>query len=232
MEFMLIFNAADPHFEPDPECMVEMGQFAQELARQKKLRRGFPLAGPDHAATVRVRDGQKPIIVDGPFAETKEQVAGAWIIEAADRAEALEIASRVPHTRYATTEVHALAGRWEATDSEKGKPWILLFHMEPGLVPTPDKMEQMIAYGTKLQEQGIQFETAPLTDRVAPARLQTRTGKVFVTDGPFAETKEGVGGYSLVRAPDRATAIDLAVRYPHAKWGKVEVREVLFFDRV
>ena len=232
MEFMLLFNVADAAFEPDRDGMAEMGRFAQELVRQKKLRRGFPLGGAREAVTVRVREGQKPVVVDGPFAETKEQVAGVWIIEAADRAEALEIASRVPHTRHATTEVHALGGRWGAPDTEKGRPWILLFHMEPGLVPTPDKMEKMIAFGTKLQEQGIQFETAPLTDRVAPARLETRTGKVFVTDGPFAETKEGVGGYSLVRAPDRAAAVELAKQYPHATWGKVEVREVLFFDRV
>jgi len=227
-----MFNVRDPGFEPDAEGMAVMGRFAKELARQKKLRRGFPLAGAEEAVTVRVKDGQPPVVVDGPFAETKEQVAGVWVIEAADRAEALEIASRVPHTSYAPTEVHALGGRYGVADPEKGKPFILLFHMEPGLVPTPDKGKEMIAFGTKLQEQGIQFETAPLTDRIAPARLETRSGKVFVTDGPFAETKEGVGGYSLIRARDRAHAVELAKQYPHAKWGKVEVREILFFDPV
>jgi len=231
VEFMLMFNARDPAFEPDRDGMAAMGRFAQELVRQKKLRRGFPLASAADGATVRVKDG-RAIVVDGPFAETKEQVAGVWIIEAADRAEALEIASRVPHTSYGHTQVAALAGRYGVADPEKNKPFILLFHMEPGLVPTPDKMEQMIAFGTKLQEQGIQFETAPLTDRIAPARLETKAGKVFVTDGPFAETKEGVGGYSLIRVRDRAAAIELAKQYPHATWGKVEVREILFFDRV
>jgi len=52
----------------------------------------------------------------------------------------------------------------------------------------------------------------------------------LVTDGPFAEAKEVVGGYNLVRAASRAEAIELAVRCPHAKWGSVEVREIMFFD--
>jgi hypothetical protein len=53
-----------------------------------------------------------------------------------------------------------------------------------------------------------------------------------MTDGPFAETKEMIGGYSLVRAKGRAAAIELAKRFPHARWGPVEVREILFFDPV
>jgi hypothetical protein len=48
-----------------------------------------------------------------------------------------------------------------------------------------------------------------------------------VTDGPFAETKEIAGGYYIVEAASRAEAIELAKRCPHAKWGTVEVREVI-----
>jgi len=231
VEFMLMFDLADESAEPSPEGMAEMGRVAQELAHRKKLRRGFPLAGTADAATVRVRDG-RAVVHDGPFAETKEHVAGVWIIEATDRSEVLEIASRIPHTRHSPTEVHALGGRYRATDTEKGKPFILLFRMEQGRVPTPDEMREMIAFGTQLQNDGIQFETAPLADDPPPARLEPGKGEVLVTDGPFAETKEGVGGYSLIRVPDRATAIEIAKRYPHAKWGSVEVREILFFDRV
>ena len=86
MEFMLIFNEPEGLATPNPDCMVVMGKFAQGLVREKKLRRGFPLEGAAEAATVRVRDGQ-PVVKDGPFAETKEQIAGVWIIDAADRAE-------------------------------------------------------------------------------------------------------------------------------------------------
>ena len=231
MEFMLLFNEYEGLSAPSSEGMAVMGKFAQELARQKKLRRGFPLAGAADAATVRVRDGQA-VVKDGPFAETKEQVAGIWIIEAADRAEALEIAQRVPHLQRGPIELHALGGRYGATDSEKGKPFILVFHLEADHVFDPAKGREMIEFGTALQNEGTQFETGHLTGNPRAARLVMKAAKTFVTDGPFAETKEGVGGYSLIRVPNRAAAIEIAKRYPHAKWGPVEVREVLFFDPV
>ena len=64
---------------------------------------------PSHAAAcVRVRGG-KTGVVDGPFAETKEQVAGFFLIEARDLNEAIQVASRIPAARIGTVEVRALA---------------------------------------------------------------------------------------------------------------------------
>jgi hypothetical protein len=53
-----------------------------------------------------------------------------------------------------------------------------------------------------------------------------------VADGPFAESKEAIGGYGIVRVAGRRDAVEQATRWPHARWGPVEVREILFFDRV
>ncbi len=53
-----------------------------------------------------------------------------------------------------------------------------------------------------------------------------RNGKVSTTDGPFAETKEQLGGYFLIEARDLDDAIQVAARIPSAKWGSVEVRPV------
>jgi hypothetical protein len=52
----------------------------------------------------------------------------------------------------------------------------------------------------------------------------------FVTDGPFAESKEVVAGFWILEAASRDEAIEIAKRYPHARWGPVEVRELLFLD--
>jgi len=227
-----MFNESEGAAAPTSQDMIPMGRYAQELARARKLRRGFPLAAASEGATARVRDG-KPFVVDGPFPETKEHVAGVWIIEAADRAEALAIAKRCPHTSSGSaTEVHALAGRYVFDDSEKGRPFILVFHMEPGFVPGPANGREMIEFGTALVHEGKHFETAHLGGGPAAARLEAKAGKILVTDGPFAETKDQVGGYSLIRADGRAEAIEIAKRFPHAKWGPVEVREILFFDDV
>jgi hypothetical protein len=90
----------------------------------------------------------------------------------------------------------------------------------------------MRAFGEGLVRTATLFETVRLADREPAARVKVRGGKPLITDGPFAESKEAIGGYGLVRVADRAAAIGLAGRTPHARWGPVEVREILFFDRV
>jgi hypothetical protein len=215
----------------DPAGFAAMKEFAGELARQGKLRRGAPLASECSGARVRVREG-KPFVSDGPFAESKELVAGFWIIEAASREEAIEIARRCPHARDGGVEVHRVRDRDTAADPEKGTPFLMVFEMEPGLGdPDGSKFREMIRFGEMLKAQGKFLETAPLASDPPPARIEPRGGKTLVIDGPFAEAKEIVGGYAVVRVPGRADAIELAKRYPHAKWGTVEVREIMFFDR-
>jgi len=54
-----------------------------------------------------------------------------------------------------------------------------------------------------------------------------RAGKRTVTDGPFAETKEQLGGYYLVEAKDLEEALALAARIPSARWGSIEVRPII-----
>ena len=224
MEFMLLF--LERKGVDDLQCFAEMKEFSGQLARQGKLRRGAPLAAESAAARIRVRDG-KTLVTDGPFAESKEALGGFWIVEAASRAEAIEIARRSPHGRDGVVEVHPVQWRDTVPDPEQGKPFLYAFRMEPGLTdPHGAKMREMIAFSDVLKREGKFIETAPLTADPRPARIE----KSVVTDGPFAESREGVGGYGLVRAANREEALEIAKRYPHAKWGPVEVREILFFD--
>ena len=71
-------------------------------------------------------------------------------------------------------------------------------------------------------------------DRLQPVSTATtvrvRDGKTLTTDGPFAETREQLGGYYLVDAKDLDTALGLAARIPGAKTGSVEVRPVMIYD--
>lgn len=230
MEFMLLFLDRTGAAKGGPEGFAAMKQFAGELATQGKLRRGAPLAAESAGARVRVRNG-KALVSDGPFAETKEVVGGFWIVEAASRAEAIEIAHRCPHAQYGIVEVHLLQWRDAVADPGEGIPFLFAFHLEPDLTdPDGAKMHEMVAFSEGLKRAGRFIETAPLAGDPPPARIARRRGKIVTTDGPFAETKEGVGGYALVRLPSRAEAIELAKRYPHAKWGPIEVREIMFFD--
>lgn len=65
---------------------------------------GHPLEPVETATTLRVRD-QKPLVTDGPFAETKEQLAGFYILEARDLNEALKLAEKIPPARYGSVEI-------------------------------------------------------------------------------------------------------------------------------
>lgn len=232
MEFLLVFNHPTADAKPDPADMQAMGRFAAELARNGTLKCGFPLADADQAARIDARSGS-PLVSDGPFAETKEVMGGAWIIEAADRDEAIDIARRTPHARAGVVEVHKIHRRHRYDDSGTGTPFLFVFKRVPGLTdPDDSKFRAMIDFADDLAAKGQLFETTPLAQTPPAARVVPNDGKPLVLDGPFAEAKELVGGYSLVRAADRATAVELATRYPHTRWAPVEVREILFFDRI
>src|SRR5262245_22733671 len=232
MEFLLLFTERKIGATPEPGGFAEMKQVAGELAKEGALRRGAPLAPGAEGASVRVRGG-KPFVSDGPFAESKEVLGGFWIVEAASREAAIEIARRTPHARYGTVEVHALRFRDAVVDPEKGTPFLFAFRREPGLTdPDGSKLREMLEFGDSLKGERRFLETAPLASDPPPARIEVRGGRALVTDGPFVETKEAVGGYAVVRVTDRAAAIELAKSYPHARWGTVEVREILFFDPV
>src|SRR5438445_4815306 len=85
-------------------CYVESAQFAQELNSSKQYLDASPLHPVATATSVRVRDGRR-LVTDGPFAETREQLGGYYLIEANDLDEALEIAARIPMARVGTVEV-------------------------------------------------------------------------------------------------------------------------------
>jgi hypothetical protein len=104
---------------------------------------------------------------------------------------------------------------------------------ELGKLSQADRKQMMADYGAFTQSiiqsghfkagDGLQPSTTATTVRV-------RDGKILTTDGPFAETREQLGGYYLVEAKDLDTAIGIAARIPGAKSGSIEVRPVMIYD--
>ena len=82
----------------------ESMELAQELTSRGQYLGGSPLHPSSSATSVRVRDG-KPLVTDGPFAETREQLGGYMLIDVKDLDEAIGIAARVPLARTSTVEV-------------------------------------------------------------------------------------------------------------------------------
>ncbi len=84
--------------------------------------------------------------------------------------------------------------------------------------------ERMLQFGAELQAQGQLLASNSLAAR--GSRVQKRDGQLSITDGPFAESKELVGGFFLLDVPTRAAALEIAARCPAAEWATVEVRGV------
>jgi hypothetical protein len=74
---------------------------------------------------------------------------------------------------------------------------------------------------------GHYLDAAPLHPISTATSIRVREGKRIVTDGPFAETREQLGGYYLIDVRDLDEAIGIAERIPGAKWGTIEIRPVM-----
>ena len=79
----------------------------------------------------------------------------------------------------------------------------------------------------ELNSTGNFLAAAPLHPTSTSTSVRLRDGKRLITDGPFAETREQLGGYYLIEAKDLDTAIGIAARIPGAKWGTIEIRPVI-----
>ncbi len=85
----------------------EYYKFTEEIKNSGKYLGGNPLKPTSTATTVRVRDG-KPLVIDGPFAETKEQLGGYYLVEATDLDDAIKIAGKIPGARLGSIEVRPI----------------------------------------------------------------------------------------------------------------------------
>ena len=103
----------------------------------------------------------------------------------------------------------------------------MLIFFETDSATTTDLMPEMGEFAGKLAAQGKMRGGASLRPRSEGARIRVSDGAASVTDGPFIETKEIIGGYFLIECADQNEAIEIAKTCPHARVGLVEVREVI-----
>ena len=96
----------------------------------------------------------------------------------------------------------------------------------PGTVPSAEAVENMMKYNRELQEAGVLLTLDGLHPPSAGARVSFSKGKPMVTDGPFTEAKEVIGGYWIIRAASREEAIEWAKRCPAGDNEVIEVRQI------
>ncbi|HEY4708634.1 MAG TPA: YciI family protein [Candidatus Acidoferrales bacterium] len=108
---LLIYGQESDWFNLTPTqsaaMQQEYGQFSKEIAESGKHLGSNRLTPVASATTVRVRDGKR-VVTDGPFAETKEQLGGYYLVEAKDLDEAITLAGRIPAARHGSVEVRPI----------------------------------------------------------------------------------------------------------------------------
>ena len=98
-------------------------------------------------------------------------------------------------------------------------------------VEMPELMQQYQAFGAEAGAAGVIVGGNALEAVTTATSLQVRNGKTHITDGPFAETKEQLGGYYLLECKDLDEAVKWASKIPSARFGTIEVRPVMVFDQ-
>lgn len=101
--------------------------------------------------------------------------------------------------------------------------YLLLIHLDEQKQPPPEAMQQYVALADDLKAKGQWGGGA----RLHPSREAKTLRHEHVTDGPFAEAREQLGGFYLVDVATRAEAEAIAARIPAAAWGAIEVRPIL-----
>jgi hypothetical protein len=115
MQYLMLIYHSEAEFGNATDAALaamyqEYGQLREELSAKGKFVGGNQLAATTMATSVRVREGKR-LVTDGPFAETKEQLGGYFLVDAADLDEAIAIAARIPTARNGTIEVRPVAVR-------------------------------------------------------------------------------------------------------------------------
>src|ERR1700719_2091012 len=101
---------------------------------------------------------------------------------------------------------------------------------QPGTMPDAKAVEAMMKYNESLQKAGVLLALDGLQPPSAGARVSFAGGKAKVTDGPFTEAKEVVGGYWMIQVKSREEAIEWASRCPGSDNEVIEVRQAQEFD--
>jgi hypothetical protein len=223
---------------PDEKMLSEMGRYNEQLVKAGALLAGEGLQASSKGARVRCVHG-KVTVTDGPFAETKELIAGFWLIQAESKEAAIEWARRVPFQE-GEVEVRPL---FELPDSpadpsrkpdgspEKAepccappaarKPGTIRFmgllkadqDTEAGILPDEKVVADVVAFMEEGAKSGVFLSGEGLQPSSMGARVRYSGSKRTVIDGPFAETKELIAGYTIIQVKSRKEAIEWTRRF-------------------
>jgi hypothetical protein len=242
MRYMMLIKATKDYEAgalPDEKTLSAMADYAEQLVKAGALLAADRLQPSSQGTRVYYADG-KFSILDGPFTETKELVAGYNLIQANSLEEAIAWAKRMPF-KEGQVEIRPL---FELTDfpvdpAEQPEGWrekeeqmraaapparkpgttryLGMLKADPdteaGVLPDEKLLTAMGAFIEEGVKSGIFLAGEGLQDSSKGARVQFSGSQRIVTDGPFAETKELVAGYAILQFASKTEAIEWTKRF-------------------
>ena len=208
---------------------------------------GVPLEPSGTAKTLRWQQG-RVLVTDGPYTETNEVLGGLGLVQARDMEHAVELVSRHPGLGHGATlelrpideealqrqaaAIAALGGKVPAARSQTRRFASFGYIPQGGGSPVSKKeldamLEQCIAFDEGRIKAGQWLRGIALQNTRMAKTLRARAGKVLVTDGPFAETKEYLGGVVELALEDMNAAVAALSHHPALAFGVViEIRPI------
>ncbi len=251
MRFMLLLKGderAEAGVLPDSQLVEAMGKFNDEMQQAEVLIAATGLHPSAKGTRLRLVNEQLSI-TDGPFTETKELLAGFWVIQTPSKEAAIEWAKRCPFEADVTALASDAEGEievrqifelddfpvnpdesgWRESEaaareqSQAAPPAVTktrqyMMNMmadddsEAGVLPSEQLLTEMGSLMAEMASTGVLLAGEGLQSSAKGAKVKFAAGKRTVIDGPFAETKELVAGYSLIQVDSKEEAIAWARR--------------------
>jgi hypothetical protein len=243
MQFM-IMRRADAATEagtpPAPEAIEDMARFNRRLADDGLLGLALGLRPSTQALRLRMWPGGDSL-AQGPF-ETSGLLAGFTIIEAASKEDAIEQLKRWPASDGDVTlelrETGCPGGCAQVPPAAAGdgKRYVILLRAdeatERDAIPPQEKLDALNAFNAAQAAAGVLLAGDGLKSSPRGARVKLAGGRASVIDGPFAEAKELIAGFWMIRARsiDEAVAWARTLPYPTGPQVEVEIRETLTME--
>jgi hypothetical protein len=235
MKFMVMhkMNEALEKGVKDPEVLAGVEELIGQAIATKIYLSGAGLKPTATRTHVLYQGGQRTV-TDGPFTEAKELVGGFALLKVRDKAEALRWCDRFASV---VGDVELIMGPvyepWEVGIGAKpeGAPlrYLSVMKMNPDedRRPDPSELAKMGALIEEMTKAGVLLSTGGLASTKKGARIRFEGGKHRVIDGPFAESKELIAGFSILELPSKAAAVAWGIRFGQiTKVDEVEVRQM------
>lgn len=240
MRYMLQIYSSESSWTKEEwtQCTKDSTALCHELNEKRQFRAASPLHPVAEAVTVRVRNGER-LVTAGPYAETTEQLGGYYIIDVPDLDEAIQIAGRLPPAKKGVVEIRpileieGLPEDKRHPPAEKGNTKVMFLCYDDeqhwnnvGEETMRAAMNEAIRLTHELDCQGRYHTCSPLYRSETATCVRVRNGQRIVSDGPYAETHEVLGGYYVLSFPSIEEAVNVAARHPGVYVGAVEIRPI------